>query len=277
MEKVGAFPQRKFGFMGVGNLSQSILEGLIQTGTVYPRQIWASNRSPGKLQKISQNLGLQSVKTNEELIDQCDVIILAMKPQDLLSAIEPIATSFQPHHVVMSLAAGISLKSLKKFIPNAGQLIRVMPNTAIAIRQSVIGYCLSEGARGLGSFVERLFGPLGLVVQVEEGDELEALTVSCSSGVGFVLELMQYWQEWLEEHGFDATVARQMTVQTFLGASQLAHENGGMSLTDLQSKVVSKKGVTAAGIDSMQELEVERLLRYSFEKAVLRDRELGRV
>ena len=87
---------------------------------------------------------------------------------------------------------------------------------------------------------------------------------------------LYYWKEWLEEHDFDPKIAQAMTVQTFLGASEIATKNSETSLLDHQARVTSKKGVTWAGLDSMRELEVERALRYSFEKAVLRDKEIGR-
>ncbi len=87
--------------------------------------------------------------------------------------------------------------------------------------------------------------------------------------------MMLYWQEWLEERGIEAALAQQMTVQTFLGAADLAQQSMPQSLADLQAKVASKKGITAAGLESMRELEIERLLRYSFEKSALRDRELS--
>ena len=87
---------------------------------------------------------------------------------------------------------------------------------------------------------------------------------------------MMYWQDWIEERGFDPEVARKMTVETFLGASLLAAQANGTPLEDLQNKVTSKKGITAAGLQSMRELEIERTLRYSFEKAALRNQELAK-
>ena len=88
---------------------------------------------------------------------------------------------------------------------------------------------------------------------------------------------MLYWQEWLEEHGFASHVARKMTVETFLGAALLASENKDAPIDDLLSKVASKKGITQAGLESMRELEIERALRYSFEKAALRNQELAKL
>lgn len=266
----------QIGFMGVGNMSQAIIRALLDSGHIKKDQLFATNRSVGKLQKVTEEFGIQGIANNEELLEKCDVVILAMKPQDLIAAIEPISSSFEASHTVISLAAGVSLGQIQKVIYKTKRLVRVMPNTPVRICQGVVGYCMSSQADGLGSLIEGLFAPLGLVVRVDEGEEFEALTVSCSSGIGFVFELMQYWQEWLEEHDFHPEVAKAMTVKTFLGASQLADQSANsVSFQDLQDNVTSKKGVTAAGLHSMRELEIERLLRYSFEKAVLRDRELG--
>ena len=123
-------------------------------------------------------------------------------------------------------------------------------------------------------FMDRMFKPLGLTVRLDEGEAYEAFTVATSAGVGFVFELMIYWQEWLEERGIDSELAQNMTVSTFLGAAELARQASPQSTGDLQAQVTSKKGVTSAGLLSMRELEVERGIRYSFEKAALRDREL---
>ena len=79
-----------------------------------------------------------------------------------------------------------------------------------------------------------------------------------------------YWQEWLEEHGFDVQVAQRMTVQTFVGAALLAQKQQHLTLQELENRVASKKGVTEAGLESMRELEIERALRYSFEKSALK-------
>lgn len=256
-------------------MSQIIINTLLQSKTVTADQIGASNRSTGKLNRLSEGLGIRTYNTNEELIENSDVVILGVKPQDLTRALEPIASTFHSGHVVMSLAAGFPLRSLKKTIPEAGAIVRVMPNTAIQMNQGVIGYCMTAFSKDISHLVEDLFSPLGLVIPVEEGEPFEALTVAASSGVGFVFELMEYWQEWLEEHDFDPEIAKKMTVQTFLGAALLANRDPKLPLEELRSQIVSKKGVTAAGLDSMRELEVERALRYSFEKAVLRDRELG--
>ena len=267
---------KKIGFIGVGNMGHAILKALIESQTFAASQIFATNRSPGKLVRMQEQYGIGVCKTNEELIEICDTVILAVKPQDLAQVLEPIASSFSREHLVISMAAGFSLKTLQKLLPEVAGLVRVMPNTPSIIRKAVVGYCLGKKAIPYESQVIEIFKPLGVLVPVQEGESFEALTVACGSGTGFVLELMQYWQEWLEEHHFDAPLAREMVVETFLGAALMAEKTPETSLNDLQEKVVSKKGVTFAGLQSMRELEIERALRYSFEKAVLRDQEIAR-
>jgi pyrroline-5-carboxylate reductase len=267
---------RKIGFIGVGHMGQAMIKALVDSKTVEPGNLFATNRSFGNLKKVEELYGVRPLSTNEELVDTCDIVVLAVKPQDLAQVLEPIASSFHNGHLVISVAAGFSISTLKKLIPGAGGIARAMPNTPATIQKAVVGYCLASGSQAYQGTVEDFLKPLGLVVPADEGDPFVALTVSCGSGTGFVFELMQYWQEWVEEHGFDPQTARKMVVQTFLGAAELAARSEDTSLVELQERVVSKKGVTAAGLLSMRELELERGLRYSFEKAALRDQEISR-
>lgn len=265
----------KIGFIGVGNMAQTIIKGLIESQVITPSQIFAYNRTPGKLLKAKDSWGIHAVSNNEEVIENSDIVVLAMKPQDFNSAIEPISSIFNEKQIVISLAAGISLSTLGKKLPQC-RIIRVMPNTPSLIGKGVIGYLAEEGDAYLETIVEDLFKPLGFVLKTEDEEQFDALMISCSSGTGFVFELMTYFQEWIEERGFDPITAKRMVIETFVGASQLAQQQKETSLEELQNKVSSKKGITAAGLESMRELEIERLLRYSFEKASLRNQELAK-
>jgi pyrroline-5-carboxylate reductase len=263
------------GFVGAGNMCQALIEGWLAKSLIAPADVLATNRTPGKLKKLSENFGVKEIATNEELVDASNVVILAMKPQDMVAAIEPISSTFRPDQIVISLAAGIPLSRLKKLIPQCPHIVRVIPNTPAKVLRGTFGYCTRSNDSIVDRFMERMFQPLGLTVKLEEGEQFEAFMIATSAGVGFIYEMMIYWQEWLEERGIEPDLAQQMTVNTFSGASELALRSLPQSLDELQSKVTSKKGVTAAGLTSMRELEIERLLRYSFEKAALRDRELS--
>ncbi|MES3036969.1 MAG: pyrroline-5-carboxylate reductase [Bdellovibrionota bacterium] len=265
----------KIGFIGAGNMAQAMIKRLVENKVAAPNHIFVSNRTPGKLLKLQTTLGINVCQSNEEIIDNCDVVILAVKPQDVASAIEPIALSFHDKHIIISLAAGIRMESLQKLV-RQGRWVRVMPNTPSMIGQGVVGYLLDEDDSGLVTVTEDLMGCMGVVLPMKDEDQLEALMVACSSGTGFVFEMMMYWQDWLEEHGFETEAARKMTVQTFVGAAVLALQTPAVEVEELQARVTSKKGVTMAGLESMRELEIERALRISFEKAALRNVEIAK-
>lgn len=266
----------KIGFIGAGNMTQALIKRMVESKEIKPDHILVSNRTEGKLLKLSEQFHVQTRSHNQEIIAECDVIILAVKPQDFSTALEGLTGHFNKNQIVISLAAGIPFDSLEKQIPS-GRLVRLMPNTPSLIGRGVIGYMsLDETDEFVTSLMEDLFGSLGYVLEVETEDQFDALMISCSSGTGFVFEMMMYWQDWIEERGFAPEVARKMTIETFVGASLLAAQSTGIEIEELQSRVTSKKGVTAAGLDSMRELEIERTLRISFEKAAMRSKEIFR-
>lgn len=275
MSALDLIKTKKIGILGCGNLGQAMLRAFIDSGLVTKENLYVTNRVEKKSVNIAAEFGVKALRTNEELVDLCEVVIIGVKPQDLYQTIEPISSSFHDGHTVMCLAAGVSLESLVDLIPEASSIVRVMPNTAAKVKTSVIAYAATEAATAQMGWIKPLLETMGLVVPVEDGEMMEALTVGASSGVGFIFELMIYWKEWLEERGIDPDIAKKITVQVFYGAAKLAESTGNTSLEELQRKVTSLKGVTAAGLDSMRELEIERALRYSFEKAAMRDKELG--
>jgi pyrroline-5-carboxylate reductase len=267
--------RQKIGFIGAGNMAQAIIKGLVENGVTDSDHIFASNRTPGKLQKLKDQFKIHPVLSNEELVEVADIVVLAMKPQDLLTAIEPIGSAFDENQIVISLAAGVSMQTLQNYLPNA-RVARMMPNTPSILGRGVIGYILDDDDVALQALIEDLCSPLGYTLKTEDEDQFEALMVACSSGTGFVFELMMYWQDWIVEHGFDEKTAKRMTQETFLGASMLAAQTRDVSLEELQARVTSRKGVTAAGLQSMRELEIERALRISFEKSAMRSKEISR-
>lgn len=266
----------KIGFIGAGNMTQALVKGMVESKEIKPDHIFVSNRTEGKLIKLAEQFKVQTRSHNQEIITECDVVIIAVKPQDFSTALEGLTAQFNDNQIVISLAPGIPFDSLEKQIPS-GRLVRLMPNTPSLIGRGVIGFIsLDETDEFVTSLMDDLFGSLGYVLEVETEDQFDALTISCASGTGFVFEMMMYWQDWIEERGFTPEVSRKMTIETFAGASLLAAQSTGVDIEELQSRVTSKKGVTAAGLASMRELEIERTLRISFEKAAMRSQEISR-
>lgn len=264
------------GFMGCGNMAQAVIKGLVDNKVLSPNKIFASNRSPGKLQKLKESYQIQVCNTNEELVEKAEIVVLAMKPQDLLAAAEPVASIFNERQIVISLAAGITMSTLKKHLHQC-RLIRLMPNTPTLIGRGIVGYLKDGNEEYLDTLVEDLFSSLGKVIALKDESQLESFMVACSSGTGFVFEFMMYWKDWLQEHDFDEEIATALTIETFLGASMLAEKNLNISIEELQNRVTSKKGVTFAGLESIREQEIERSLRVAFEKSALRNQEMAKL
>lgn len=268
--------QKKVGFIGAGNLAQAIISGLLESGTLQKEQIIVSSRTDKRLKRVEEKFGVQIRDANEKVVDECQIIIVATKPQDFFEAVEPIATSFGPEHTVISLAAGIQLMSLRKILFECENIVRVMANVPVKAKAGMIGYIMAKDSVTSARVVEALFSPLGKVIEIEDEEAMSAFTVGAASGVGFALELMQYWQDWLEGYGIDKQDARAIAVQTFIGAGKLAEDNPQLSFYEYIDLIASKKGVTSAGLDSMREMDLERALRIAFEKSYIRDRDLGR-
>jgi pyrroline-5-carboxylate reductase len=265
----------KIGFIGAGHMAQALIKGMIESKLLRPEQIMVSNRTPGKPLKLKELYQIQTREHNEQIVEECDIVILAMKPQDLPQAMANLVSAFNENQIVISLAAGINMRSLYKMIPQP-RLVRLMPNTPSLIGRGVLGLLSNKNDPAVMEITKDLFAGLGVILELENEDQFDALMISCSSGTGFVFEMMMYWQDWIIEHGFTPEQARVMTIETFAGASLLAAQSAGVDIEELQQRVTSKKGVTAAGLTSMRELEIERTLRISFEKAALRSQEIAR-
>ena len=266
---------KKLGFIGMGHIAQAMLTAFIENKILETRQVFIHNRTPGKAKKMTDCFGVTRFETPEQLIEKSDIIILATKPQDLHGLLEPLRNIFTENKVIISLAPGIPFSTLRKFI-RKGHLVRLMPNTPIFVRQAVIGFCLTEPNWILESLVKKLFSPLGYVILTDESEEFSSITVAAASGTGFVFEIMQYWKDWLQEYGLKPEVAYKIVTQTFMGAALLAEKDPKPSFDELTAKVASKKGVTSAGLEFMRELELEGILRMSFNKALMRDQEIAK-
>ncbi len=266
---------KKLGIIGLGNMGQSVLKALLKSQTLKEDQIYVHTRSEGKIKKILSRYKVQQTETAEQLVDQCDMILFSVQPQDLLELLEPLRGAFTSEKVAMSMAPGISLRTLRKYLPEPS-LVRIMPSAPALVSRGVIHFCIPESDMILEKLVKKLFSPLGYVVSTEEGEEFSALTISSASGAPFVLEIMKYWQDWIQEYGFEPEIAKKIVVETFLGAALLAEENEETTFHQLTERLASKKGVTDAGLLSLRELELEGILRMSFNKALMRDHEIGK-
>jgi len=187
---MSALNKYKIGFIGFGNLAQSILKSLLNSNTVIPNQISFTNRSESKSAKIVTDFGINYIPGNDELIDEVDIVIIAVKPQDFMEAVEPFVSNFREDQIVISLAAGVSFDTLKSIITTSTRLVRVMTNTAASVSAGAVGFYHPRDDDALDATIDLLFESIGEVYELKDEEEFAAFTVGVCSGIGFVFEII---------------------------------------------------------------------------------------
>lgn len=267
---------KKLGFIGAGNMTSAVVTGLTAAEKISPKKILVASRSQDKVSALAEKYQVNACESVDAVIENADIIFLSIKPQDLGPLLENIGKSIDEQQIVISFAAGYSTKLLRKNIPRAGSIVRVMPTTAAKISKGILGYTFEspEAQQKHEAIIKEILSVLGTPIYASDEELFDALMVGCSSGIGFILEFMQIWSEWLEEKGFSAEEAAIMTAETFLATSMLA-STSRESFAKLQNQVTSKRGVTGEGLESFRAMDLDRTLRIGFENALLRSEKLA--
>lgn len=268
---------KKLGFIGAGHMTAAVVSGLTSLEKISANKVLVTSRSQDKVAALAAKYKISECFSNDEVIEKSDLIFLSVKPQDLGALLDNIGKSIDEHQIVVSFAAGYSLKQLRKSIPRAGSIIRVMPTTAAKISQGILGYTFENTESQLKheAMIKEILSVLGTPIFASDEELFDALMVACSSGIGFIFEFMQIWSEWLEEKGFSLEEAKVMTTETFYGTSMLAKASRE-SFAKLQNQVTSKKGVTSEGLESFRAMDLDRTLRIGFENALLRSEKISK-
>jgi len=269
----------KVGFVGSGNMTRCLVSGLasgwaLENHKELLSNIYVSSLSSGKAKALSEKFSVTHATHNDEILDQCDWIVLSMKPQDLPDFLNSYGKSFEPHQSVISLCAGISLESLKKELPQVTRVARLMPSTPAEFGSGVLG--LYSDNETFVQDISLFFKNVGSVQSVESEELLDGIMISAASGVGFFLEVLQIWSEWLEEIGFTKSQAQEIARRGFTGVSEVLKESR-KDFYQLQSEVTSKKGVTLAGLEAMRAADLDTALNKGFEAALRRSQELAKI
>lgn len=265
----------KIGFIGAGNMAEAIIKGLIKSGLYNPDRIAASDNDTVKLKNKSETYGIRAYDSNRELVQASNVIVLSVKPQILRGVLNEIAGYLTHDHLVISIAAGITVSLIQDFIGKDNPIIRVMPNTPALIQRGISA--LARGGAATEEHMNKaqeIFNAVGKTVIVDEG-MMDAVTALSGSGPGFVFRIMEAFVEAGEKLGFDRDTALMLVKQTFLGASHLADESDSF-LSKLREMVTSPGGTTAAGLSVFEEKGLSEVIRSGLKAARDRSVELGK-
>ncbi len=240
----------KITILGGGNLGSAIAEGLIKSKFVAPQQITVTRRNVDALKGL-KSLGVHVTNDNQEAVKRSEVIIVALKPYNVKEVMEGLKTNFDPsRHIIISVVTGIFLSDLLSIVNNGVPVFRAMPNTAIAIQESVTCLCHAGGSSDQVSYVTSLFSQLGISINIDE-KLMDAATVLGACGIAYALRFIRASTQGGIEIGFDAKTASLIASQTVKGAAELLLKLNRHPEQEID-KVTTPKGCTIAGLNEME-------------------------
>ncbi|TRW47947.1 pyrroline-5-carboxylate reductase [Aliidiomarina halalkaliphila] len=269
---------RTIGFIGAGNMPQSILGGMVKGG--YPTTaIMASNPSRPKLDMLEEKYGIYTSQDNHEIAGKADVIVLSVKPQLMRDVCADLAAHVPDldEKLIITIAAGLRFERYYEYLGNNITLVRVMPNTPSLVGEGVSGLVADDKATQADrDFVTQVFNYVGLTLWLDNEDAIDVLGAVAGSGPAYFFEFMHGLQRAAEDLGFDAEQARAMVQQTAFGAARMAMESD-LSLVDLRKQVTSKGGSTAKGIEVYQNAQLSDISKRAVGAAVTRNQEMAKL
>ena len=241
---------KKIAIIGGGNLGASIAEGLIQSEFSRPVEISITRRNPAPLSRFAEQ-GSMVHSDNRKAVKNAEIIILAVKPYNFADIIDEIKTTLDPKkHVVVSVITGVWIDQIQNAIGKSVPVIRAMPNTAIAIQQSMTCLAHAGASTAQVNYITQLFDQLGKTVMIKE-ELMDAATVLGACGTAYAMRYIRANIQGGIEIGFDAATATLIAAQTVKGAAQLLLEKGTHPEHEID-KVTTPKGCTIAGLNEME-------------------------
>jgi len=240
----------KIAIIGGGNLGASIAEGLIQSGFVQAQQITITKRNLQTIQHLADK-GARVSTDNIAAVKDAQYIILAVKPfqiKDILTEIKPSLQVNQ--HTIISVATGVWMKDVEEILDSSFAIFRAMPNTAIAIQQSMTCICSNASANKQVGFVTNLFNQLGKTILIDE-KLMDAASVLGACGTAYALRYIRANIQGGIEIGFSAAQASLIAAQTVKGAAELLLTKNTHPEQEID-KVTTPMGCTIAGLNEME-------------------------
>jgi len=260
-------------FIGGGNMATALIGGLIEKGQevagIRVVELQAEAR-----ERLAEQFGISCVGSMAAAAPLGDVIVLAVKPQHLriaAQALQPLLT----RELVISIAAGIRLIDLSRWLGGYATLVRCMPNTPALIGAGISGLYASAAVGPAGrALTESVLGAVGATLWVTKESLLDPVTAISGSGPAYVLYFIEALQQAAHEMGFSPMDARKLAVETFVGTARLAAQSPE-DVALLRERVTSKGGTTERAIASMEADRVKGLIVRALHAANQRAHELG--
>lgn len=264
----------RWGFVGAGKMATALAKGLLAAGIARADRLWASDPLESTRRAMAEATGARVSGSNIEVARSSDVLVLAVKPQSMPLVLAELRPVVAPGHLLISIAAGITLDVLAAGLGPDCRLVRVMPNTPALLGAGAAGYCLGRNAGDADeALVRACLDAVGRAYRVPEA-LLDAVTGLSGSGPAFVYAMIEALSDGGVRVGLPRDVATGLAAQTFLGAARMVLETG-LHPGVLKDQVTSPGGTTIAGLHALERGALRATLMDAVEAATRRSAELA--
>lgn len=264
---------KKVGFLGFGNMGQAIFCGLIAQGVLDSSDTLVFDVDEDKRDAATKQ-GAMVVDSPMALAKACEILIIAIKPQQLVDALGSMKEHLRSDSLIVSIAAGVPIRRIAELLTKSAHIIRVMPNTPAMVNAGASALAASSTcSHGDIAAATTIFDSIGLVVRVDEKD-MDAVTALSGSGPAYFFHLVECLVDAAVAQGLDRENAGRLAAQTLYGAGKLLVESRE-SASELREKVTSKGGTTEAALNVFAERCLSDIVSAAVGAAARRSRELG--
>src|SRR4030066_1098774 len=254
---------KNIGFIGSGNMAQAIIGGLLSQKIIKSKNIFSSEPSPQRRNQFSKEFSIKTFSGNVEVVKKSDVIILAVKPQIMEKVLKELKGNITSRHLIISIAAGIPIEFISKWLGDDLKIIRVMPNAPALVKEgiSAISPGKNAGPEDL-ELAKEIFNAIGKTVSLEES-YLNAVTGLSGSGPAYIFLIIESLIEGGVAAGLPWEISKELVLQTVAGSVSMIKATGKHP-GELKDMVTSPGGTTIAGLKVLE----NKKLRYALIEAV---------
>lgn len=261
--------KKRIGIIGCGNMGGAILAGLIRNRIVSPRKVTVFDKITNKAQALSRRWKVRRGRSNADVVASSEVVLLAVKPQDLFEAAREFQGACTVRHLLITILAGTPMVKVRRAVGPKPAIIRAMPNLGAQVGAAITAL---TGKRGL-PVAETIFAGCGRTVRLPE-KYFDLVTAVSGSGPAYFFLLMELLAKEARTQGLSEATSRELAVQTAVGAGLLARA-AKFSPAQLRKQVTSKGGTTEAALRVFEKKGLPAIVSQGLRAALRRGRELS--
>ncbi len=264
---------KKLAFIGTGKMGEALIKGVLRSGLLTTKDIIASDKDHQRLSYISKQYEIDAISSNQSVAKEAEHLLLAVKPQDIDKVLTEINNTIG-ERLLISIAAGVRINHIQKFLSQEQPIARVMPNAPALVGSSISAICYSSKvSQSQTQFTRALFASVGEVVEIEE-DLMNQVTAVSGSGPAYFYYFVEALARAGEEVGLPFDVAKKLSIATMSGAAKMLSETS-LEINELIGAVKSKGGTTEAALNIFEENNISDIIQDAVKAASQRAFELG--